>query len=779
MSELNKIVEIESDPVKDFLYAIFGDYPTDESFITYCFNPSGETNWRAKKYLNNLPTIEGGFYFAPTLIKKDEEGKIRRKQSNFVSMHAIVLDDVGTKCEKPELPPTAIIESSKGNYQYFYKLDKPILDEREANNIVQQLIKNGYLKPDSSGANTVRWVRLPAGINNKIDKDSGELNTFEVKLIECDESISYSVEELYESFKVDTTQKIVTPTLPNENELGIDHLLTYLESKEMVRGESGNGFISITCPWIEEHSDQEGLGTAIKPLFVRSGEIGEDKRAFKCHHDHCSERSIKELIHWAIEDGYEPLHPSNEGEYVLGRYCMIETGRLVGDMLTKSAEHRASLRYSDWSYTRGYEVFSGFKINKEGEKIPIYTQLDKIWVKHKNTVKVNSKRYDPFNPEKVIFKRNGFTYINTYCRPEHISPNSEPTAYLEHIDHILPNKEECDGFHDWVAYKLQHPYSRSYAFMMVAHADRLIDEGGTSFGIGRSVVADILKKVFKGSTVDLSFDVFSGKSNSSYNSWQAETQLVVVNEVQQEKPKYDERTKIYETIKDRVDTKPSYDVQINQKYGTIYRDDIFYNVLLFTNHADALMIPEGDRRIAVATNSIIKRERHEYEVLHSIPNDQQAVANVFHWYMSRDVSKFDHSMPPMWLGKQTMMEQTEHETDVIFSEVVDHLEGDLICLSSWMTAVMREANNHHLSLKENEFLKKDLKTQFKKFPPLNPEDKRHGGRLTRTDEGKATRVRVIRNKEHWQSIGSQMKSIEFRDQCLEELMKNPIDPDLD
>ena len=44
----------------------------------------------------------------------------------------------------------------------------------------------------------------------------------------------------------------------------------------------------------------------------------------------------------------------------------------------------------------------------------------------------------------------------------------------------------------------------------------------------------------------------------------------------------------------------------NTKYGKTRQDTMWFNALIFSNHADAMVIPEDDRRIAVFTNAVEK-----------------------------------------------------------------------------------------------------------------------------------------------------------------------------
>ena len=118
-----------------------------------------------------------------------------RKNDNFTSLNILVCDDVGTKAETPSLPPSYIIQSSPGNFQYGYILAQPETDINKAKALINHLIKSGYT--DAAAHGIVRLVRLPSGINGKNEPDKVD---FKVHLTHWDPATTYSYQELTEFF---------------------------------------------------------------------------------------------------------------------------------------------------------------------------------------------------------------------------------------------------------------------------------------------------------------------------------------------------------------------------------------------------------------------------------------------------------------------------------------------------------------------------------------------------------------------------------------------------
>ena len=121
------------------------------------------------KLENHLPEDKGYLEWLKAYFPKyisDPDGNIRRQDKHFAALHVIVLDDVGSKASTNSIPPTYVIESSPGNYQWGYVLEEPITDLDEANRIMRSIAQHGNLT-DRACNTANRVFRLPLGINGK------------------------------------------------------------------------------------------------------------------------------------------------------------------------------------------------------------------------------------------------------------------------------------------------------------------------------------------------------------------------------------------------------------------------------------------------------------------------------------------------------------------------------------------------------------------------------------------------------------------------------------
>ena len=132
----------------------------------------------------------------------------------------------------------------------------------------------------------------------------------------------------------------------------------------------------------------------------------------------------------------------------------------------------------------------------------------------------------------------------------------------------------------------------------------------------------------------------------------AECQFLIVDEAKD--VSRDDFFSAYETFKQRVDTSP-VQFRANTKYEKTSQDTMWFNALIFSNHADAVTIPEDDRRIAVFKNAVEKASTEYYERLHAALGDEFEPRRLY-WYLKhRDVSQFNPAIPPITDAKKVMI----------------------------------------------------------------------------------------------------------------------------
>jgi hypothetical protein len=135
-----------------------------------------------------------------------------------------------------------------------------------------------------------RYGRLPVGWNTKAKYIERLGSPFVHQLEEWHPERRYSLQDIIEAFALELDRAHTRGTRVETD----DPILKALEARGLVKGPMNNkpGVWDITCPWLDEHTDRADSGTAyFEPHFD-----GREKPGFKCHHGHCANRSIKDLL---------------------------------------------------------------------------------------------------------------------------------------------------------------------------------------------------------------------------------------------------------------------------------------------------------------------------------------------------------------------------------------------------------------------------------------------------------------------------------------------------
>lgn len=293
----------------EFLLAVFGDAFTETLPVLVSFkgNPVDVPRkvWFGMPWQKNfdmatdLPA-DANNYFSLAVFKPDEAGRYRRQKARFHALHAVMLDDIGSKVpmERLTLQPTWLLETSPGNFQAGYLLREPLTDGLAADCLMNAIIAAGLCDPGANGPRA-RLARLPLASNGK------HFPPFACRMMEWSPQLRYSVEELSAGLQLEMAQagrsKRQGRRQPQDRPVDGDPVwiprpdenvvLVALRNLGLYKVPLGEGKHDITCPWVEEHTGQADGGTAyFEPddLWPIGG--------FKCLHGHCVDRHIRDLL---------------------------------------------------------------------------------------------------------------------------------------------------------------------------------------------------------------------------------------------------------------------------------------------------------------------------------------------------------------------------------------------------------------------------------------------------------------------------------------------------
>jgi len=325
--ETDKTGETDSLSNGEFLRAVFGDTPDELGevrpvLVSFAGSPATAPGkvwfgqpWSGDADLSAALPASANNYFSLAVFRPDEAGQFRRQKARFQALHAVMLDDVGSKValDRLTLPPTWLLETSPGNHQAGYLLREPLSDGIKADRLMNAIVAAGLCDPGANGPRA-RLARLPVAVNGK------HAPPFPCRMQTWSPALRYSVDELVAGLQLEmaATERPkrqstrgaqerpadgdpVWITRPEENAV-----LAALRSRGLYKVPLGDGKHDVTCPWVKEHTGEADGGTA---YFEPDDHwpIG----GFKCLHGHCAERHIRDLLRFLdIEVGAARMKPT-------------------------------------------------------------------------------------------------------------------------------------------------------------------------------------------------------------------------------------------------------------------------------------------------------------------------------------------------------------------------------------------------------------------------------------------------------------------------------------
>ncbi len=289
----------------DFIEAVFRDLPEGAHPLVISFggDPDRQKSWPAWPWPAALPAHHNNF-FALGSYYPGEDGVVRRRKTHFAALHAVLLDDLGTKASLDRLGGfelSWLIETSPGNFQGGIILDPPLTGAPAATRLLNAIVDAGLCDPGATGPMT-RAARLPVGTNTK----ARLAEPFPHRVAAWRPEARYSAEEIVFALELDmrpagrpkaekphrgapaaaNDQDDVYVPRPDENPV-----LAALKSRGLYKTALGEARHDVTCPWVTEHTGAIDHGTA-----YCEPDDGFPLGGFSCLHGSCASRHIRDLL---------------------------------------------------------------------------------------------------------------------------------------------------------------------------------------------------------------------------------------------------------------------------------------------------------------------------------------------------------------------------------------------------------------------------------------------------------------------------------------------------
>lgn len=253
-------------------------------------------------------------YVTVSSFRRWADGTFRRRTEGFGGGLALMVDDVGTKVSRAtveSMPPSARIETSAGNEQWWYFLERAERDAARFDALIRAFIAGKLLGADPGMAGVNRVGRLPGFCNGKeAYREQLRGGPWVTRLLELNGERRFSVEQLLEGFGLALNgRRDLRAPLPTEEALERNRAFAvvyrWLRERRMLKKmePDPSGWTEMHCPWMGEHTAAADTGAAVREPSPENDYWG----GFRCHHGHCADRGWSDLTEWVAERSAEEL----------------------------------------------------------------------------------------------------------------------------------------------------------------------------------------------------------------------------------------------------------------------------------------------------------------------------------------------------------------------------------------------------------------------------------------------------------------------------------------
>ena len=657
---------------------------------------SPKYTWPA--YLPSYRGKEGDSLFINTgsFIMDRMRDKPSASMANCTHVLFMMLDDIGTKSKVPPLAPTAIVETSPGNYQYWYAYsEQPTVEEHCA--ALTAIAAAGYTDPGAT--NAVRNCRLPGSVNVKPGREAFvcreiEFNKLEYTLAEICAALGVTPAEVGNAQRITFRVK----------DTGNDTVLAWLNENSLVTsGVNQEGWCGVVCPNHEGHTDGQ-IEARYKP----------QDRSFCCYHAHCDGLDSKFFCDWVSEQGGPRTIPGLRDDLIADYTSKIsaltpteafpdEAAARIADVERKQAgrEERAGWHErfayivdddayfdketcSEISRRAFNAIFRHIECKSTGEK-PRRLEAS-IWYDENREAMGGYalKGLTYAAGEDWMVHKDGLVYGNVWrdARPE-ITDAADPTPWLDHCRRLVPDAQELEHIWNVMAYKAQH------ANVKINHA---ILHGGKG-GCGKDTMwAPFIWSVC--GPHEKNKGLIDNESLSSQWGYQLEAEIVVLNELKE--PEAKDRRALANKLKPIIAAPPEM-LTINRKGLHPYKMVNRLFMLAFTNEDMPITLDSDDRRWFCVWSESAKMTPEEAKRIWSWYNNGgfEAVAG---WLRARDVSAFNpQAIPPMTDYKQKLIYVGMSNAEgYVFHEIeAGHAPFNVDIIAGPWHKIIKEMNDAH------------------------------------------------------------------------------------
>lgn len=603
------------------------------------------------------------------------DGKPSASAANCEYVLVMVLDDVGDPDKAPNLPtlpPTWVMETSAGSFQWGYTFsEQPTKAEFAA--AIRAIADAGYTDPGA--CNPVRNFRLPGSINLKPGRGS-----FASKLLEFHPEREYTLPEICDALNVKPVAgSSLGPTpirLPDD---GSDDVMAWLSEQGLLLSRPNpQGWAGVICPNSAEHTDGNP-----------EGRYHPANRAFCCLHSHCIDLDSATFLDWVAANGGPAHEPGLREELLAGvmstALAKIEpTDMFKADILVETERRQQARATKDEWFGRYayiieddayFDLIDRHELSRSSFNA-LYRHIGCYSVhngrKVEASVSFDENRDDRGAPalmgityaagEPVIVSRDGADFGNRWRNARPAGIQGDVTPWLDHVERMIPADFEREHFLNVLAFKVQHPNRKINHALLV---------GGFPGSGKDTMLAPFFWAIGGKSKQNIS--LVKNEDLASQWGYSLESEVMEIAELRQSEAK--DRRALENALKPIIAAPPEL-LPVNRKGLHPYMALNRVLVVAFTNERAAISIPTDDRRWFCLWSEAGRLPEADARRLWSWYQSGgfEFIAAYLH---SRDVSAFNPSAPPpMTEAKAIMIDQGRSTAESYLVDLIQNRLGE-------------------------------------------------------------------------------------------------------
>ena len=282
--------------------------------------------------------------------------------------------------------------------------------------------------------------------------------------------------------------------------------------------------------------------------------------------------------------------------------------------------------------------------------------LSKKWLECHNRKSVRDTIYYP--GKEAIVNLEDSDYWNLY-KAAQIVPAPEIDVgkikpFLAHMEFLFPNDDDRFLFMDWFACTIIHPERR------IPWVPLLISDPGA----GKGWIYELMVKLVGKQNAIM---ILPERLTNQFNSFLQNKTLVCIDEMHK-----DLRGGVVEKLNHIISESH---IEINTKGKKEQSEQIFCNVILFSNNEDAAQIRGGDRRFWVHRIDGVLDAKYYHEIW-EWQRKGDNLSHILAWCAQRDLTQFAYNKPPpQTKSKADLIENSRSYLEGLIADAIDARDG--------------------------------------------------------------------------------------------------------